>query len=310
MGMGKAARSAAFLGYNGPASHRHLWRCTPRTIGTPARPGAAAAGALPISTASAGGPAIAGALAGDSDTVDGFDAVKASTPTKQLKGRVATRQNQRADFRRRHQEGTNAKRRRGAPSGTSSPRPVPRRSTRPQDMRPRGTRSKVERRPRRSRPHVAGSQPGTLVGAATGRDRNLGRLAHLQHASARAAACRDAGARASPLPIVGLRGHLATLDRAFLPGSAQRTMPSNSTLSSDFPRRATALSVAAGEHTVAAVGSRARRARRQRKTNGRADRTGDGAGEREHGLTRSHPDESPRSSAIPAYAGSSGTFRP
>ena len=47
-----------------------------------------AAGALLISVANAGGPAIAGALAGDSDTVDGFDAVKASTPPKQRKGKL------------------------------------------------------------------------------------------------------------------------------------------------------------------------------------------------------------------------------
>jgi hypothetical protein len=47
---------------------------------------ALAAAALVISVANAGGPAIAGALGRDSDTVDGFDAVKASTPTKQRKG--------------------------------------------------------------------------------------------------------------------------------------------------------------------------------------------------------------------------------
>jgi hypothetical protein len=47
-----------------------------------------AAGALIISAANAGGPAIANALGANSDTVDGFDAVKSSTPLKQRKGKL------------------------------------------------------------------------------------------------------------------------------------------------------------------------------------------------------------------------------
>lgn len=47
-----------------------------------------AAGALIISAANAGGPAIAKALGTNSDTVDGFDAVKSSTPAKQRKGKL------------------------------------------------------------------------------------------------------------------------------------------------------------------------------------------------------------------------------
>jgi hypothetical protein len=47
-----------------------------------------AAGALLISAAHAGGPALASAMAGNSDTVDGFHAVKAGSSVKQRKGKL------------------------------------------------------------------------------------------------------------------------------------------------------------------------------------------------------------------------------
>ena len=47
-----------------------------------------AIGAFLISAGNAGAPALAKAMAGNSDTVDGFDAVKSSTSVKQRKGKL------------------------------------------------------------------------------------------------------------------------------------------------------------------------------------------------------------------------------
>ena len=213
---------------------------------------AAAAGALLISTASAGGPAIAGALAGDSDTVDGFDAVKASTPTKQRKGKlVATSSTNGRLPNNIIKKAPNAKRLAGKPSSYFVSADRCRGALRdpgtcdldvPEQGRGGG----------RSRPHVAGSQPGTHGGARAATGTSVGSLTFSTPALGRLRVEMPAHARAD-CPSSVFADIWLTLDGAFLPGSAQRTTPSNSTLSSYFLVGVTASSVAAGEHTVAAV---------------------------------------------------------
>ena len=213
---------------------------------------AAAAGALLISTASAGGPAIAGALAGDSDTVDGFDAVKASTPTKQRKGKlVATSSTNGRLPNNIIKKAPNAKRLAGKPPSYFVSAAGAAALYETQAHATSTYQSKVEAAAAADRTLLAANPApmgapraatGTSVGSLTFSTPALGRLRVEMPAHARA-----------DCPSSVFADIWLTLDGAFLPGSAQRTTPSNSTLSSYFLVGVTASSVAAGEHTVAAV---------------------------------------------------------
>lgn len=213
---------------------------------------ALAAGALLISTATAGGPAIAGALAGDSDSVDGFDAVKAGTPVKQRQGKlVATSKSNGRLPNNIIKKAPDAKRLAGKPVSYFVSAAVATALYETAAHAASTYQTKVEAAAAADRTLLA-VNPAPMGAARAATGVSVGSLTFSTPAPGRLRVEMPAHARAD-CPSSVFADIWLTLDGAFLPGSAQRTTPSNSTLSSYLLVGVTASSVSAGEHTVTAV---------------------------------------------------------